>query len=115
MNNIGTKIACDTMQCWSNGAFHCLLVGRFNDCPDIDGENSVVKTIPLQIVVIELEGGRRGVFVGPALVPNECEDAQCKVENVWFADVQQIPAGMAVDDVCEFAINQLESSQVECS
>lgn len=73
----------------------------------------MMKTLPVQVVVIELENGRRGVFVGPSLVPEEYDALDCQVESVWFADVQDVPATMSVNEICEYARNQLTVNQVQ--
>jgi len=66
-----------------------------------------MKTLPMQVVIIELENGQRGVFVGRPLVSDECPDLECQVENVWFTGIQQVPDFYSVDDLSDMALQQL--------
>ena len=72
-----------------------------------------MQTEDVQIVVIELEDGRRGVFVGMPLVSNEADEADCQVENVWFTDIHQVPAGMDLELLAR-AVQQQFAAQCPC-
>ncbi|GEM_PF-1841175 len=67
-----------------------------------------MKKQPLQMVVIDLENGRRGVFVGRPLVPDDWADDDFQVENVWFTDVQQIPEGVTLEQITDFTLDQVD-------
>ena len=51
-----------------------------------------MKAIPLQLVTVCLENGEQGVFVGVPLVPEHIPDEQGQVEDIWFSNVQEVPA-----------------------
>lgn len=72
-----------------------------------------MQTEAVQVVVIELEDGRRGVFVGLPLVTNEDDESDCQVENVWFTDMQQAPAGMNLEQLARL-VNQQLAAQCPC-
>jgi hypothetical protein len=66
-----------------------------------------MKTLPLQLVIIDLENGRRGVFIGTPLVCADATDEECQVENVWFTDVHQIPDGASLEQITKLAYEQI--------
>ncbi len=67
-----------------------------------------MRTLPLQMIIVELENGRRGVFIGKPLVPDDDTDDDCQVERVWFTDIHQIPEVATVDQLTAIALEQLE-------
>ena len=71
-----------------------------------------MKMLPLQLVVIDLEDGRRGAFVGRPLVPDSFSDDDCQVENVWFTSIQEIPEGVSLASLTEMVMEQV-TDQIE--
>lgn len=70
-----------------------------------------MKKMPLQLVIIELENGKRSVFVGQALCPNSYSEEECQVENVWFSDVRDIPANATLEQLVSLANDQSEQNE----
>ena len=66
-----------------------------------------MKRAPLQLVIIDLEDGRRGVFVGRPLVPEESDDEDCQVENVWFTDIRDVPPDTTLEQLTKLALAQI--------
>jgi hypothetical protein len=66
-----------------------------------------MKTHPLQMVIIDLEDGRRGVFVGRPLIGDAMTDEECQVENVWFTNIQEVPDGATVEQLTRLAMTQI--------
>jgi hypothetical protein len=71
-----------------------------------------MKMLPLQLVVIDLEDGRRGAFIGRPLVPDSFADDDCQVENVWFTSIQEIPEGVSLASLTDMAMEQV-TDQIE--
>lgn len=66
-----------------------------------------MKPIPLQLVTVCLENGEQGVFVGVPLVPEQAPSEQGKIEDIWFSDVQEVPAQMELADLIRLLQAQL--------
>lgn len=58
-----------------------------------------MKPIPLQLVTVCLENGEQGVFVGVPLVAEQSPSEQGQIEDIWFSDVQEVPAKMELSDL----------------
>jgi hypothetical protein len=67
-----------------------------------------MKPLALQMVIVELENGKCGIFVGLPLVCNEAPDADCQVENVWFTDVHDLPESTTLEQLTCLAREQME-------
>jgi len=63
-----------------------------------------MKTIPLQLVVVELEDGQQGVFFGQPLLTDSELKADCGVQNVWFSNINTLPDGTSLEQLSLFAI-----------
>ncbi|MFQ5995906.1 MAG: hypothetical protein ACE5K1_12535 [Acidiferrobacterales bacterium] len=63
----------------------------------------------VQMVIIDLENGSRGVFIGAPITADEFMDEDCTVEQVWFTNVQMIPKGATLEQVVQLALAQIES------
>ncbi|OGI47975.1 MAG: hypothetical protein A2151_05080 [Candidatus Muproteobacteria bacterium RBG_16_65_34] len=66
-----------------------------------------MKLLPLQMVIIDLENGRRGIFIGRPLVPDSFTDEDCQVENVWFTDIREIPDYATLEQLTQMEIDQI--------
>ena len=58
-----------------------------------------MKPIPLQLVTVCLDNGQQGVFVGVPLVAEQSLDEDGQIEDIWFSDVQEVPAQMNLADL----------------
>lgn len=67
-----------------------------------------MKTIPMQLVVVQLENGRRGVFFGTPIVGDEEAELDCQVEQVYFSNINRLPDGMSLDELAQLAMAQFE-------
>ncbi len=65
-----------------------------------------MKMLPLQMVIIDLENGRRGVFIGQPLLCDDSTDENCQVENVWFTNIQEVPDGATLEQLTRMAMEQ---------
>lgn len=66
-----------------------------------------MKPIPLQLVTVCLENGQQGVFVGVPLVAEQVPCEQGQIEDIWFSDVQEVPAQMELSDLIRLLQAQL--------
>lgn len=63
----------------------------------------------VQMVIIDLENGSRGVFVGAPITSDEFMDEDCTVEQVWFTNIQMIPKKVTLEQLVQLALAQVES------
>lgn len=49
-----------------------------------------MQTIPMQVLIVELDNGRRGVFFGVPLV-DDSSSSDAQIESVWFSSVNELP------------------------
>ena len=66
-----------------------------------------MKPIPLQLVTVCLENGEQGVFVGMPLVGEQVPDDTGKIDDIWFSDIQDVPAEMELMDLIRLIQSQL--------
>jgi len=66
-----------------------------------------MKPIPLQLVTVCLENGQQGVFVGVPLVGEQVPDEAGQINDVWFSDIQDVPAEMELADLIRLIQSQL--------
>ena len=66
-----------------------------------------MKSIPLQLVTVCLDSGQQGVFVGVPLVAEQAPEDAGQVEDIWFSDIQEVPADISVDDLVQLIQGQL--------
>ena len=70
-----------------------------------------METIPLQVVVVELENGRKGVFFGRPLVSDQDGEAECQVEEVYFSNVNAFPDNLGLAQLSQLALAQFEQQR----
>jgi hypothetical protein len=66
-----------------------------------------MKPIPLQLVTVNLENGQQGVFVGVPLVVDQTVNEDGQVEDIWFSNIQEVPAHMKLVDLIRLIQAQL--------
>jgi hypothetical protein len=66
-----------------------------------------MKMLPLQLVIIDLENGQRGVFVGRPLITDESVEEECQVQNVWFTDIHEMPDNATLEQLTRMALEQM--------
>lgn len=66
-----------------------------------------MKPIPLQLVTVCLENGQHGVFVGVPLVGEQVPDDAGQIDDIWFSDIREVPAEMALSDLIRLIQSQL--------
>lgn len=70
-----------------------------------------MKMMPLQLVIIDLENGQRGVFIGRPLIVNEAAEEDCQVENVWFTDIHEMPDNATLEQLTRMALEQMHAGR----
>ncbi len=63
----------------------------------------------IQMVIIDLEDGSRGVFIGTPITSDQSMDEDCTVEQVWFTNIQSIPKKATLEQVVQMALAQIEA------
>jgi hypothetical protein len=66
-----------------------------------------MKMLPLQLVIIDLENGQRGVFVGRPLITDDTVEEECQVQNVWFTDIHEMPDSATLEQLTRMALEQM--------
>ena len=66
-----------------------------------------MKPIPLQLVTVCLENGEQGVFVGVPLVGEQIPAEAGQIDDIWFSDIQEVPAEMDLADLIRLIQSQL--------
>ena len=66
-----------------------------------------MKPIPLQLITLSLENGQQGVFVGMPLVTEQVPHEDGQVEDIWFSNIQEVPAQMKLSDLIRLIQSQL--------
>ena len=66
-----------------------------------------MKPILLQLVTVNLENGQQGVFVGVPLMADQTQDEDSQVEDIWFSNIQEVPAHMTLVDLIRLIQSQL--------
>ncbi|MCO6412586.1 MAG: hypothetical protein J5I92_07560 [Thiogranum sp.] len=66
-----------------------------------------MKPIPLQLVTVCLENGEQGVFVGVPLVATDASDDAGQIEDIWFSDIQEVPAATELAELMQLLQAQL--------
>jgi hypothetical protein len=69
-----------------------------------------MKMLPLQLVIIDLENGQRGVFIGRPLVSEGLAEEDCQVENVWFTDIHEMPDTATLEQLTRMALEQIPNA-----
>ena len=70
-----------------------------------------MKMMPLQLVIIDLENGQRGVFIGRPLIVNEGAEEDCQVENVWFTEIHEMPDNATLEQLTRMALEQMHAGR----
>lgn len=70
-----------------------------------------MKMLPLQLVIIDLENGQRGVFIGRPLISDESGEEECQVQNVWFTDIQELPDNSTLEQLTHMALEQISANR----
>ncbi|MFQ5935418.1 MAG: hypothetical protein ACE5LB_03310 [Acidiferrobacterales bacterium] len=63
----------------------------------------------VQMVIIDLENGSRGVFVGTPITTDQFLDEDCTVEQVWFTTIQMLPKGVTLEQLVEMASAHIQT------
>lgn len=66
-----------------------------------------MKTVPLQLVTLDLDNGERGVFVGCPIVSDATPETDCQIQDIWFSDVQDVPDELTLRQLIELLRQQL--------
>ena len=70
-----------------------------------------MKMLPLQMVIIDLENGQRGVFVGRPLITEETDEKEHHVQSVWFTDIPDMPDSATLEQLTHMALEQMTQSR----
>lgn len=67
----------------------------------------MAKHVPLQLVMVNLTNGHRGLFIGLPLVSHEEADRDTQVEDIRFSDVRQLPEETTLAQLMELVREQI--------
>ena len=66
-----------------------------------------MKDVALQLVTVELENGKQGVFIGGPLITDDYTDTDSQVDSIWFSDIQEVPANITLQELINMVTQQL--------
>ncbi len=69
-----------------------------------------MKMLPLQMVIIDMENGQRGVFIGRPLVSTKSDETDCQVENVWFTDIHEMPDNATLEQLAQMTLEEVQNT-----
>lgn len=58
-----------------------------------------MKDMALQLVTVELENGKQGVFIGGPLITDDDTNQDCQVESVCFSNIQDVPSNITLQEL----------------
>ena len=70
-----------------------------------------MKMMPLQLVIIDLENGQRGVFIGRPLIIEDIGENDHQVQNVWFTDIQEMPDSATLEQLTRMTLEQMSQGR----
>lgn len=70
-----------------------------------------MKDVALQLVTVELENGKQGVFIGGPLVTDDFTDEDSQVDSIWFSDIQEVPANITLQELIRLVTRQINRCQ----
>jgi hypothetical protein len=70
-----------------------------------------MKMLPLQLVIIDLENGQRGVFIGRPLITEDTDEKEHQVQSVWFTDIQDMPDSATLEQLTRMALEQMSQGR----
>lgn len=70
-----------------------------------------MKMMPLQLVIIDLENGQRGVFIGRPLIIEDNGENDNQVQNVWFTDIQEMPDSATLEQLTRMTLEQMSQGR----
>ena len=66
----------------------------------------MAKHVPLQMLMVNLSDGRRGLFIGVPLIEQHEARHDTEVQDIWFSDVRELPNQMTLEQVLEMVQEQ---------
>lgn len=67
----------------------------------------MAKHVPLQLVMVNLTNGQRGLFVGLPLVNHEEVDQDTQIDHIMLSDIQQLPEDMTLAQLMKMVQDQI--------
>jgi len=65
-----------------------------------------MKDVALQLVTVELENGKQGVFIGGPLIPDDYTDKDSQVDSIWFSDIKEVPSNLTLQELINLVTQQ---------
>ena len=69
-----------------------------------------MKDVALQLITVELENGKQGVFIGGPLITDDYSEQDSQVDSVCFSDIQEVPANMTLKELINMVTRKLGGS-----
>ncbi|MBU1190548.1 MAG: hypothetical protein KKE76_02440 [Gammaproteobacteria bacterium] len=66
----------------------------------------MAKQVPLQMMMVNLTNGQRGMFIGLPLVDHKDAHQATEVENIMFSDIQKLPEEMTLAQLMDMVKTQ---------
>lgn len=69
-----------------------------------------MKDVALQLVTVELENGKQGVFIGGPLITDDYTNQDRQVDSIRFSDIKEVSANITLLEL----INMLTQQHCHC-
>lgn len=66
-----------------------------------------MKKLPMQMIMVTMEDGRRGVFIGSPMIKMEV-DNECRIDTIEFSYVNDLPKEATLAEIISLADLQAE-------
>ncbi len=66
----------------------------------------MAKHVPLQMLMVTLTDGRRGLFIGVPLIEQHEAQHSTEVEEIWFSDVRELSNQLTLEQLLEMVREQ---------
>lgn len=66
----------------------------------------MAKHVPLQMLMVNLSDGRRGLFIGVPLIEQHEAQQDTEVQDIWFSDVRELSNQLTLEQLLEMVQEQ---------
>lgn len=64
--------------------------------------------LALQLITVELENGKQGVFIGGPLITDDYTDEDSQVDSISFSDIQEVSDNLTLSELFNLVQDELK-------
>ncbi|MDH5180239.1 MAG: hypothetical protein OEZ39_07255 [Gammaproteobacteria bacterium] len=65
--------------------------------------------LALQLITVELENGKQGVFIGGPLITDDYTEEETQVDSIWFSEIQEVSDNITLAELLNFVTKEIRS------